>query len=137
MKKNLVISLIIIFVIIVVIFCYFSFFKQSDEQKEIVLNSLTGTIYNITDNDIVLKDINKTILTTKLKIVILYFFLFLLIFLNANSPSIPNNFWTNLLVLTFLLESLISSFNLIASIGLILLALLLGKYAEIIIVIII
>ena len=59
MKKKLVISLIIIFVIIVVIFCYFSFFKQSDEQKEIVLNSLTGTIYNITDNDIVLKDINN------------------------------------------------------------------------------
>lgn len=59
MKKKLVISLMIIFVIIVVIFCYFSFFKQSDEQKEIVLNSLTGTIYNITDNDIVLKDINN------------------------------------------------------------------------------
>lgn len=59
MKKKLVISLIIIFVIIVVIFCYFSFFKQSDEQKEIVLNSLSGTIYNITDNDIVLKDINN------------------------------------------------------------------------------
>ena len=59
MKKKLVISLMIIFVIIVVIFCYFRFFKQSDEQKEIVLNSLTGTIYNITDNDIVLKDINN------------------------------------------------------------------------------
>ena len=76
---------------------------------------------------------NVTMLINNEIMVIRYFFLFLLIFFRAISPSIPNIFFTIPNVLIFFLFIWISVFCLIASIGDILLAFLAGMYAEIII----
>ena len=72
----------------------------------------------------------RTILIKRLTVVTRYFFLFLLIFFRAISPSIPNILVMRELVLIFFLFILISSFCLIASIGDILLALREGISAD-------
>ena len=80
-------------------------------------------------------DKNNTILKNIENIVVLYFFLLLLKFLFAISPSIPNNFLVILDVFIFLALIFISFVFLIASIGGILLALIAGFIADKIIII--
>ena len=72
----------------------------------------------------------RTILIKRLTVVTRYFFLFLLIFFKAISPSIPNILVMRGLVLIFFLFILMSSFCLIASIGDTLLALREGIRAD-------
>ncbi len=73
---------------------------------------------------------NKMILMTNEIIVVRYLFLWRLMFLKAISPSMSNNFVTNLFVFIFLPFILISLLNLIASIGVTSLARTAGKRAD-------
>ena len=60
MKKKIIVILIIILIILVVIFVYTRFLNmQIDNEEEVTLNSINGTVYNISDSEITIKDTNN------------------------------------------------------------------------------